>query len=109
MALIAMIGCSKKDETKPSNDSQFSAKDYEGCWKPVNNQGFDILITNDSIYKFQFANNCAPMSSDYIEGVLRNDSMIVDNSFNVYWCYVENDTLTYSAYDVQADTLKFIK
>ena len=60
---------------------------------------------------FGFGTLCVPEPSIPAQalGVFRNDTLILDNGTYEFWCFIENDTLLYSAYGVGAPPERFVK
>ena len=105
------FSCKKADDApkpQPIRQTQTTQKipsksEYWGCWKEINTTAniYDIILTEykSTPHGFQFSNNCAPIGiPEQKLGVFRNDTLVFDNSIFEYWCYVENDTLSYGVY-----------
>lgn len=118
--------CKKEDPTEPSNNSTTNTTttqppptnnpydDYWGCWREsTGNPGYyDIILVEDTIgpHELYFGTLCVADSMLFLDvGVFRNDTLILDNGTYEFWCFIENDTLLYSAYVPNATTEKYIK
>lgn len=94
--ILVLFACSDGNEIEISEA-------YWGCWREANNTVgvFDlILIENQSEpHGIGLGTNCVLNENTGIQdiGVLRDDTLILDNGVNEFWCFIQNDTLLYSA------------
>ena len=73
---------------------------------------YDLIISenNQQEIEFDFGRKCKPLNMIINSHCFfRNDTLIIDNGFFEYWCFIENDILFYSAYSKGARVQKFIK
>ena len=90
--------------------------DYWGCWTEHTGDPYvyDISLTEieQGSHRLDLGKDCDALPVASIEaGYFRNDTLIIDNGHNVYWCFVQSDTLYYSAYleNYQADKHTFVR
>ena len=112
LVVIFISACKKEDTPPPENNSTTNNTttspppyaDYWGCWREATGKPgvYDIILTENQAkpHTFQFATLCVgePNIPPQDIGVFRNDTLILDNGTFEYWCFIENDTLLYSAY-----------
>lgn len=123
--MIFFGACKKEDPPPPNNNSTSNNitvppppppyANYWGCWRQAdgNTAVYDILLTEDTAgpHIFELATSCVPEPAipPQAVGVFRNDTLILDNGMFEYWCFIENDTLIYSAYVPNPTPEKFVK
>lgn len=102
---LILFSC-EKDDPAPKPEAKSTDSRYWGLWSPVNGVGYCIRLTEgDDGHIFTFE----PIGLSLENGIIRNDSFIVDNGLNEYWAFEQNGTLTYSAYGQNPDTLYYFK
>lgn len=88
---------------------------YWGCWTEATGKPgvYDMILIEDtiSLHSVELVTSCTSGTVGPAQniGFFRNDTLILDNGIYEFWCFIENDTLLYSAYAPSIAIEKFIK
>lgn len=81
--------------------------DYWGCWTTGITTSHDVTLEDNGprLHTFAIVEACGlDVVASMDLGFFRNDTLILDNGTFEFWCYLEDDTLSLSAYAAGFDT-----